>query len=275
MKEKHQLHIVSVGTSILTNFIRNHPKIQLPPISDDIAYSRVLKNRKTIEKIFDFVKQDPWSASAELNAMQEFLRNKEVSSIYLVGTETRQGKLTASVLKLYFKHKGIPTELAKPIPGYYTELKYSGHQIARENFTTGLERLCASLVRYIRKNRSEYDHIYINATGGFKPELAMLLFVGSVTNTRVYYRHEGFQESVFLPTLLLPVSRDISLLKRLAGKTRLYGEELDSLYRRYRQSFERLSNHFAVQIKPNPDGSPRSAKITPLGKVFLQAISET
>src|SRR5207302_378624 len=74
----------------------------------------------------------------------------------------------------------------------------------------GLRSLVATLIDLIRRQRKEGREVHINATGGFKAEIAYATLVGLLFDVRVYYIHEAFHDIIEMPPT--PISWDYSLL---------------------------------------------------------------
>ena len=200
----NKIHITSVGASIITNFKRENPTIEIPLIDEDRKFENLWTDKNKFNLILDYVNDNPYKASAELNALKEFIINENVNEVHLIITDTFVGKITSEIIKNFLSTKNIKCT-GKTIPGYYKEVANS-EEDAEEKFVKGLSDLRDSLISYIKeKNKSDpNDEILINATGGFKPEILILMLVGSLTNSRVYYIHEFFKRIMFLPPVFLP-----------------------------------------------------------------------
>ena len=123
-----ELHIITVGTSILSNFgrIKN---IKLPPFSDENFWSQKLEDKTFHEELLKFLEENPKRYSAELNSLLSFLEKRKIEDFgnvyfYLIGTATSSGELCVTVLRNYLKKKGF-RDLGEPkeVYGYFKELK--------------------------------------------------------------------------------------------------------------------------------------------------------
>lgn len=204
------IHIISVGASILTNYNHEKDKIELPSIDEDSKFENVLTDKTKFNKILEFVKKDLYKASAELNALKLFIAGKEIDEVHLVVTDTFVGKITSRIIKTVLSEKNINAS-EKIIPGYYKD-RAKDESEAESKFIEGLSNLRDSLLSYIKEKKQNPDNkIFINATGGFKPEIMILMLVGSLTNSEVYYIHEFFRKIIFLPPIFLPfINRKIN-----------------------------------------------------------------
>jgi putative CRISPR-associated protein (TIGR02619 family) len=177
--------LTTVGASLITNAMQ------------------ALNKRK--EELTDSILQDyisntpPERASAETNSLCRLL-DDECKLIFLY-SHTPEGQLCADVHSRYYKKQGYVTE-CREIPDLtYTESRFK---------MWGLRSLVATLVELIRKERSKGNEVQINATGGFKAEIAYATLVGLLFNVRVYYMHELFRDIIELPPV--PVTWDYSML---------------------------------------------------------------
>lgn len=170
--------IVTVGTSLLSNAQRAGKE-------DDLqTYLRFT---------------EPEKASAETNSLSRLLH--EGDRIVFLHSQTEEGKRAAEVLATFYKNNGYPTELREVTDLQYRESRFK---------MRGLRSLVSTLVETIRKERGAGREVLVNATGGFKAEIAYATLVGLLFDVPVYYIHEAFREIVELPPT--PISWDFSLI---------------------------------------------------------------
>lgn len=170
--------IATVGTSLLTN-------AQRAGKGDDLqTYLRFT---------------EPEKASAETNSLSRLLR--EGDRIVFVHSQTEEGKRAAQALATFYSNNGYPASLREIADLQYSESRFK---------MRGLRSLVASLVALIREERSAGREVLINATGGFKAEIAYATLVGLLFDVPVYYIHEAFREIIELPPT--PVGWDYSLI---------------------------------------------------------------
>ncbi len=178
------LHIVSVGTSILANYerLRADEARELGVAGwsraspEDPVQSTVLGHARPESRVFrallSFVEEDPCRASAELNA---FLRYTELSGhappekvgVLLYSSDTGTGYLCARLVYEYLKKKGYRL-LTEPI-------KVEGLGRGPEKLDDALASLMNLVVTRIVEWRKRGARVYVNATGGFKPETTFLV----------------------------------------------------------------------------------------------------
>ncbi len=170
--------LVTVGTSLFSNYKRMHI------------------NEPCQEELLRFLKSTaPESASAETNSLNKLL--DEHDSIVFLHSQTEKGQLCAKVLKRYYEKKGYKVELSE-----IQELSYEEKRFKMR----GLRALVSILIDYIQKR----ENVIINATGGFKAEIAYATLVGLLFKVPVYYIHEAFQEIIQMPPT--PIHWDFSFM---------------------------------------------------------------
>lgn len=170
--------IATVGTSLLTNAERAGKGNDLQ------TYLRCTELEK---------------ASAETNSLSRLLQAGD--RIVFLHSQTEEGKRAADALATFYRNNGYPAELQEVADLQYRESRFK---------MRGLRALVATLIETIRNERKQGREVLINATGGFKAEIAYATLVGLLFNVPVYYIHEVFREIIELPPT--PISWDYSLI---------------------------------------------------------------
>lgn len=175
--------LITVGTSLLTNAQRHWQKQEL---SD--------------QEIANYLSRtDPIRASAETNSLSRILR--EGDKLIFLHSQTEEGKFCADSLRRYYENQGYRSE-SQEIPDLtYTESRFK---------MRGLRSLVATLIERIRQERQAQREVLINATGGFKAEIAYATVVGLLFDVPVYYIHEAFRDIIQMPPT--PIGWDYSLI---------------------------------------------------------------
>ncbi|TAE90916.1 MAG: putative CRISPR-associated protein [Verrucomicrobia bacterium] len=184
---KPQLHIISVGTSILTNFSRS----QNQPSAYKTASAYLAAN--------------PTQASAEINSLHaktNFLADTKASrklSISLIFSETADGKKAATLIKKFLKDKVSAIQMI-PLVGIdrASDAAYSQDD-AQSMAEKSLADLQTKLRKHIEKMKPVCQSVQINISGGFKAEAAVIYAIGCSQSVPVYYLHESFKTCVNLP----------------------------------------------------------------------------
>ncbi|NPA84977.1 MAG: putative CRISPR-associated protein [Crenarchaeota archaeon] len=178
------VHVLTVGTSVLRNFAR----------AKGLDPAELEAKGADAEELASFIAQDPYSASAELNA---FLRKAEecpAEGVVLLCTDTPGGKSSCKAVKKYLEAEGysvsayVINDLGKP-----------------KKFYDGLINLMCAFKKILDKEAGCERCVCVNPTGGFKPESAVV-YLSALMDPRtkeVYYIHEAFRDVVTLP--IVPV----------------------------------------------------------------------
>jgi putative CRISPR-associated protein (TIGR02619 family) len=154
----------------------------------------------TIEDLMQYLNQTPSeTASAETNSLARLLEKGD--EIVFLRSETSEGRLCTEALQQFYQKRGYRCEV-KEIP----DLRYEERQFKAR----GLRALAAAMAEVVRQRRKAGHTVLINATGGFKAEIAYAVLIGQLFDVPVYYIHEMFKDIIEIPPL--PVQWDYSLL---------------------------------------------------------------
>ncbi|MEM0345105.1 MAG: putative CRISPR-associated protein [Thermofilaceae archaeon] len=203
-----EVHIVTVGTSIVRNAAQDPglpPDLAdrvrrwaraTPGSKDDVeAGERGVPGQPEFRALYEILKVKPRELSAELNAMWRYLDEGRVGFAELLATDSGVCELCARLLKEYLTAThGVEAEV------------YRVEKLGRD-FEEGLYNLLDRITALAVKHRGR--SIYLNATGGFKPETAVVYAAACLLGfDRVYYIHEAMREVVEIPTIPLAVHSD-------------------------------------------------------------------
>lgn len=229
--------ISTVGTSLLGNAKRNDVVID-----DDGAVQK-------------FIKSDVQKASAESNALSRMV--EEGDRLVFLHSDTPEGESCANALVQYYNAEGYKV----------TPRKIEGLNYNEKGFVQyGLRQFVRLLAKEIRDANRKQMRPVINATGGFKAEIAYATAVGLVFQTPVSYIHEKFGDIVTLPPT--PIAWDFSLF---VG----YRDFFDWVDEEPRQTFEvkqRLkSMPDTVALLLEDDDDDGCTYLSPLGEAYLEA----
>lgn len=172
--------ISTVGTSLLTNAARAGLDTQ-----DPAALQQVLQ-------------RDPQKASAEANALSRLTQPGD--ELVFLHSDTEDGQTCSAALVAYYQAQGHKAR----------EERVAGLSYHEKGFVQqGLRQFVRLLAHELRTAQRQGVMPLINATGGFKAEIAYATAVGLVFQVPVSYIHEKFGDIVTLPAT--PVSWDYSL----------------------------------------------------------------
>jgi putative CRISPR-associated protein (TIGR02619 family) len=164
--------LVTVGTSLLTNALRDLRKEKLS--THDIA-----------KYLHD---TPPERASAETNSLSRILQKGD--RLVFLSSQTEEGKFCAEALRRHYEQQEYQTEILEIPDLTYKESRFK---------MRGLRSLVATLIDCIRRERQAQREVLINATGGFKAEIAYATLVGLLFDVPIYYIHEAFRDIIQMP----------------------------------------------------------------------------
>ena len=280
MEAKRKFHIVSVGISI----VRGLQERRVLPMARPDQLENMLSNPRTFEKIRKDVKpivqSEAPSISAEINAMWEFLEAREVHEVHLVATATGAGRLCQEILRDYLEEVwGVEfSGGVSHLIDYYRRAKQRDPEEASIQFAEDLRKLFDHLIVVISEAQARGMEVLINATGGFKAEMAVFSLLGNLFLVRTYYKHETFGRVVFLPPLIPPdlVAGRRELLE-LAEAGEVVGKKFEELYSSRRNEIDRLVDYGVLEfVFPQswdvPEGyrGPVGYRLTAQGRFWLQ-----
>jgi putative CRISPR-associated protein (TIGR02619 family) len=228
--------ISTVGTSLLGNAARSGVDGQ------------------DAEALHALLKKDPQRASAESNALSRLTQAGD--ELVFLHSDTEEGARCSRVLADFYRAQGFRARSERVAGLSYDEKGFVQH---------GLRQLVRLLAQEIRGAQRRGLTPSINATGGFKAEIAYATAVGLVFQTPVSYIHEKFGDIVTLPAT--PVSWDYSLF----AWYRDFFDWLDTEPRRtheVRGRLHALPESVALLIEDAEDGH---TYLSPLGEAYLEA----
>ena len=238
------VHIVTVGTSLLNNAKRTMGK---EPSEQDLL-SFVQKE------------EDPRKASAELNTLLPLLeeRREDQHWVYLLHSDTKEGRLCASVLKQFL------TGLELRLFSKCVEIKCLGDP---KTFKRGLANLLEEIVKLIRNHYASNDRVFVHATGGFKPETAVAFLAANLpgSGAPVFYVHESFREVIRLPALPIWPRRKEKFLRFMEHMCRTRKASLLQLERIFRREIVEEAKRLGW-VEQEED----TIKLTPMGLLLWE-----
>ncbi|MEW6263969.1 MAG: putative CRISPR-associated protein [Thermodesulfobacteriota bacterium] len=182
MSQAMRAIVTTVGTSLLTNYKKTATSAE-PPSAERLAVYLELT--------------PPQTASAETNSLTRLELDPARDYLYFFCSDTDEGRLCGQALTTHYEAKGF--YLAAPA---CLEGLTSNHKLFREKGLIALVNRLADLIE-------QYDRrVVINATGGYKAQIAYATLMGLLYRVEVNYIHEDFSGMVRLP--LLPLQFDLA-----------------------------------------------------------------
>ena len=146
---------------------------------------------------------------AEINSIMDLLKQGSIekSHLHLFYSDTANGEAIAKVLESYFTKTRWKVNIHR-VEG----LRDDAPNLFR---TQGLRNLVKLFGEQLREARKEDRSCAINATGGYKAQIAIAVLMGQALDIPVYYKHERFDAIIPFPPM--PVALDFSLWERASG----------------------------------------------------------
>ena len=125
----------------------------------------------------------------------------------------------------------------------------------------GLRNLVRKIAEIIRQSGGAQG-VAINATGGYKAQIALAAIIGQTLDVAVYYKHESFAEVIALPPMPVGFNFD------------LFGMEADLLLALEEEDLIPIELEISEEIAPlleeiEQDGT-RYASLSAMGQLFLE-----
>ncbi len=219
--------VLTVGISLLRNFVlskvdedlikkfdmsswlRLKPEDERQRIPESHAYAGSI----VYNSLLKYVSEKPFEASAELNALHHFEKvkgiRKEEEEIILYSTDTGTGWLCSMILYEYLKANGY-TLVSEPV-------RVEKFGWGPDFIDDALGDLMDKLVKLLVKKKKEGYRVYVNATGGLKPESTFLVISALLSSAdAIYYMYQFYNDIGILPIIPLSIRQDyIEYLKKL------------------------------------------------------------
>lgn len=189
--------LCTVGTSVKGNL----KALQLDTEYERGNFSRVARG---------LLQLDPGQreCGAEINSIEEMRSRRQLDLHHIVFfvSETEDGRAVGKILKSYFEQR---SDLSlNSVEVQEVEKLQDKHP---EDFKVhGLRYLVRSIGRNVK--RFGHEQVAINATGGYKAQIAIAVLLGQALDIPVFYKHERFSEIIDFPPL--PISFDYDVLGR-------------------------------------------------------------
>ncbi len=215
-------------------------------------------NLESDTQILEYLRNDPRAASAETNALDRLLEDSDRA--VLLYSQTSEGKRCAELIQAHIQ-RSHRCEIEEVQGLSYAEKGFVQH---------GLKNFVQSLAKHIRKAKHDGLEPIINATGGFKAEIAYATAVGLVFKTPVKYIHEKFGDIVTLP--VTPFGWDSSIFA--LNKTFFDWIEAEPRFTRdVKSRVIGLVDAEAVSMLLEDDGDDITM-LSPLGEAYLNAYQD-
>ncbi len=211
MHQRHAL-LCTAGTSLLeTNLSRlPHVPFELPPRWE--ALKEALDAGQWHRLARELLQIDPMHrlCGAEINTVQESIQRGRVALRHLIFlvSDTERGRQTGEVLTHYFRaRRDLHLQTVE-----YDVVEGLQDADPKRFRSQGLRNLVRRIGHWVRHFGREY--VAIDATGGYKAQIAVAVLLGQAMDLPVFYKHERFNQIIDFPPL--PVTFDWEVLAQHA-----------------------------------------------------------
>lgn len=226
------------------NLRRAHDEGDLPRIADELR--RVAPGARL--------------CGAEINTIEHIRTRKDIDlrRIVFLVSDTEAGRDTGAVLQRYFEGRAdlaLDDVCVEVIDRLQDERPFDFKQ-------HGLRNLVRVMGRHIR--RYGQDYVAIDATGGYKAQIAIAALVGQALGVPVFYKHERFNDLIDFPPM--PVAFDYALLGEHAGMLAALeaGETLTA------SEAGSVDARLRVLLTEVREGRETLYALSPIGQLFME-----
>ncbi len=277
------LHIITVGTSILTNFkrpeggrwtrgmpLQPNPTPAVPPPSPKVSRWTRGMPLPDDDALFQKVCDDPTAASAELHALLKAVENTgeeaaknpaDKYAIHLLISDSEDGKCCGRILKQYFAEDQV----------HCTEDCMEGLTPETPDddggaFYSAVRQLRSAIFKVTDRAKKRNQPVQINAAGGLKSMSGTAALIAAELHIPVYMIFESSPSVIYLPTTPLD-AKAIRLIRDIRyadarKKREIVSERMPELVR--------LEKERLVKLTHGPDGEPASCRLTDYGKYLAR-----
>lgn len=188
--------IATVGSSILRNLERK--------LGSEFDVKTAVHSLK---KLSDPINERMFGA--EINSIASLIDEAYIDSaqnLYFIVSDTDDGEKAGEILKGFFEDNPFGLEFNKVEVVKINDLNDKNPEAFKKQ---GLRNLVKTLARIYKDHNG---NILINATGGYKAQIAIASVFGQAFKVPVYYRFEAFNKIIQL--LPIPMKVDTTVLKR-------------------------------------------------------------
>ncbi|WGS65166.1 putative CRISPR-associated protein [Marinitoga aeolica] len=249
--------ISTVGASLLGN-LRVDDKL------------RELFEKGKVDELSDYLlnlNEDPESYrgfGAEINSIVSIIKKGYINErkyLYFLISDTLDGKKIGRILKKYFEKSEYKFE--------HVEVKVNERLDDSKPYDFkiyGLKNLIKNMAGIIRQH---YGSIIINATGGYKAQIAFALALGQGLKVPVYYRFERFPEVIELEPLPLNLDSSLYFLCR-----ELFEDLQDDIkpYIDFESMYKSLSREARIFFDITKIDNEKYISISPMGQIYIESI---
>jgi putative CRISPR-associated protein (TIGR02619 family) len=200
---------------------------------------------------------------AEINSITSMISLNYIPSgcrLFFCCSETDDGKAIGAILKNYYEAKKQEVKIL--------EIKALQDRDPKKFRTYGLRNLAKEICKIIRSFSS--SSCAINATGGYKAQIAIAVMLGQAIGVPVYYKHERFDEIILFPPM--PVSLDFEVwMKASSMLFTLETSREPVLLEEYKEEWE---ERFESLVEPVEIDGKNYIELSATGQIFHDTFNE-
>lgn len=221
---KHTL-ICTVGTSLFTSNLSKLPNtdnydgwlsLRSPQERQYLSLELVSKLKTALDSqdwqnlalLLSSIPGNTRLCGAEINSITDLIERKYCANncaLMFCHSATSDGRQIAKILEYYYQALGHKSECVE-----IEDLQDKDPKLFR---TKGLRNLAKEVSQIVRNYNAQ--SCAINATGGYKAQIAIAVLMGQALGVAVYYKHELFSEIIAFPPM--PIGLDFSLWLENSG----------------------------------------------------------
>ena len=248
--------ISTVGASLIGS-------LEKPPASageqqDALNIAFLAENWPAVVRELRIIDPTARRCGAEINTVHELLYGRhpvsKTADLHFCVSETPYGETMKQLLKLYYETSENRV-LFHTIEGLQDQDENRFRRI-------GLRSLVQKIADITRRAGGS-EFVAINATGGYKAQIALAAIIGQALGITVYYKHEMFPGVIALPPM--PVSFDFDLFGREAGIL-LALEQNDEIF----PGDLEINEQLLPLLDEVEEGGQRLAGLSAMGQLYLE-----
>ena len=165
-------------------------------------------DEKTVAELLAQIPATVRLCGAEINSIADVIHHGYAVSncrLFFCHSATPDGERISKILDFYYRNKGFLATSKK-----INDLQDENPKLFR---TKGLRNLAKEVSQIILEYGA--SQCAINATGGYKAQIAIAVLMGQALGVPVYYKHERFSEIIPFPPM--PISLDFGLWLEKSG----------------------------------------------------------
>jgi len=201
---------------------------------------------------------------AEINSITSLLLHNYIAQdcgMFFLHSDTPNGQAIAHVLRQYYRAQGHA--LVETI-----KVEDLQDQDPRRFRTKGLRQLARELCKILRERTPAA--CAINATGGYKAQIAIAVLLGQAIGVPVFYKHELFPEIIAFPPM--PVALEFELWMRASGMLFDLVRDLNPApFSLYADEWDEACESLVERV--NIDGE-EYLELSPTGQIFHDTFRE-